>query len=107
MYTPRACCKMVEPGLGSQPGYPSLWITLAPANSNTDATICFTILFRDSTELRWLVPTSTRCPSIILIEARLVEVSTKPGISLLMPITPWGQAHSERINFRDVPFFNT
>ena len=40
-----------------------------------------------STELLWLVPILT-FPSTILIVARFVEVSTNPGISWLIEITP-------------------
>ena len=55
-------------------------------------TVLAIAILHDSIELRWLVPIKIVLPSFIFMEARLVEVSTKPSISWLIPITPCGQA---------------
>ncbi len=69
--------------LGCQPGYPVLLFTLASANLKTDCTIFTMFALADSTELRWLVVTTTALFSTNLTEAKLVEVSTNSGIESL------------------------
>ena len=45
------------------------------------------------TELRWLVTISSLLLAILTL-ARLLEVSTRPFISVDMAATPWGRAMS-------------
>ena len=77
----------MEPGFGVQPGYPSVCFTSAPDSLKTLATILHMSSWADSTELRWLVVRTTLV-SVIMTDARLVDVSTKLGISADHAITP-------------------
>ena len=47
-----------------------------------------------STELRWLVVMMILFSGNIFTDAKLVEVSTRPGISMLIAFTPCGQAYN-------------
>ena len=59
--------------VGGHPGYPSPWVTLAPAARNRASIWLAMSYLRLSTELRWLVVTSIVLSGCIFTEARLVE----------------------------------
>ena len=57
--------------------------------------MCATSSISDATELRWLVCTDTAFLVVWTI-ATFVDVSTRPGMSALILMTPWGSAESAR-----------
>ena len=83
--------RIAESGFGAHPEYPPANEVSIPARPNTDSNFWASASFAVSTELLMRVFTEN-CPPSIFTIARLFEVSTRPGISLLMRSTPSGQA---------------
>ena len=48
-------------------------------------------MISEATELRWLVASATVLP-LVVMTATLVDVSTRPGMSALIFVTPCGSA---------------
>src|SRR5574344_1295517 len=79
------------PGFGTQPEYPPVNLTLAPANSKIYLTRCASSSFDWSIALLSSEDT-VRCPFLHLTIARFMDVSVSPGMLLLMRMTFDGQA---------------
>ena len=90
-YTAFIVCSIVEELSGAHPGYPPSKATVPQASSTTALIRSASSSLADSTELRIRV-LMTNFPFSVLTMAVLLEVSTSPGIWLLILSTPSGQA---------------
>ena len=87
---------------GAQPGYSPSCFTIAPASTKHASILAAAARRAAVTQLRWLEPIRMTPGSVILTDARLVEVSTKFSISWLILSTPCGEAQRAVMRFHVV-----